>query len=366
MRDASLTDYPGFFIRVIATSALFLVQDISLVGLGYYLTSPYHTATYVSIVLLSLVLCVMSSGSFKLALLAIICLCQFIWVGSIMYFGDVLRPEQLILAGPEFADTVLGISSALGLLAPAALLQLAVFLCLSRLHRRDPPHSPQAWRVLVGVIVIVTCLLPVRWVRQLPPIRLAPDGSPFVLPASLRNASALALPQTVLASIPLVIKPPVLPPMMRNIRQTYRSSSGEPGTVVLVIGESINPLHVSPFNPGRNSTPNLLRMVSAPPPGFQAIARIGFSGGVATLSSVPLFLKPKFTGSTFDASDQSLFSMATGGGFKSWYFSTQSGRYLSIAGGAQKAETVVCGETWKKGRNARRRSPNRRDQGVSH
>jgi glucan phosphoethanolaminetransferase (alkaline phosphatase superfamily) len=68
----------------------------------------------------------------------------------------------------------------------------------------------------------------------------------------------------------------------------------EPVTVVVVMGESINPARLSLYDFKADTTPNLSSWRADPPAGFTLIPRLGFSGGLDTYASVPGFLRAAY------------------------------------------------------------------------
>jgi glucan phosphoethanolaminetransferase (alkaline phosphatase superfamily) len=118
----------------------------------------------------------------------------------------------------------------------------------------------------------------------------------------------------------------------------------EPVTVVVIMGESINPSRLSLFGAKRETTPNLTAWASKPPAGFTMIPRVGFSAGVSTRASVPSFIRTSFIPVEGEQRGINLFDLARRQGFKSWVFSAQSDRYESAAGGAVGVERLVARE----------------------
>ena len=114
----------------------------------------------------------------------------------------------------------------------------------------------------------------------------------------------------------------------------------EPVTVVVIMGESINPSRLSLYGFKADTTPQLARWRSNPPSGFTLIPQIGFSGGLDTYASVPGFLRPAYWPVQAQEFGVNLFELAHRQGFKSWYLSAQTLNFLEAAGGAPHAERV--------------------------
>lgn len=111
-----------------------------------------------------------------------------------------------------------------------------------------------------------------------------------------------------------------------GIRQTDIPTS--PMTIVLVMGESLTPNHMSLYGYGRKTTPFLEEL--AGDPGF--VHRKGYSAANATRASLPMFYTLQYhplDENRLRRQDSNLFLLAKQHGFKTWYLSAQNSNCLN-------------------------------------
>src|SRR5262245_66023363 len=102
--------------------------------------------------------------------------------------------------------------------------------------------------------------------------------------------------------------------------QAQTPLDSEPVTVVVIMGESINPTRLSLYGFKRATTPQLALWRSSPPTGFTLIPQIGFSGGLDTYASVTGFLSAAFWPVRYTAYDVILVGLDLWQGFCwSWF-----------------------------------------------
>ncbi len=155
--------------------------------------------------------------------------------------------------------------------------------------------------------------------------------------------SALGPYQAGVSAVRLLMTPVAASPGMKvadPVVQTVTIEE-EPVTVVVIMGEGITPTRLSLFGFERETSPRLDAWRTAPPPGFELISKIGFTGGVATFGSVPAFIKMSYWPVEAEWRGLNLFDLAHSSGFKSWFLSAQSAHFLDVAGGARGSERVV-------------------------
>lgn len=337
-----MTPFTRFLIRAAATYILLFIPDLFLFAADYRTTGFKRSTAIVTIIIVASLLAVMKRSPLKTFLIFAICIQQAIWCGSIVYFGDILTPDKLLLSTLEHQDVLLELKSAAELLWPIMAVELFTLIGLLRLHSKDVENNISPRQLAAGFAIILICGLPIRWVRNFPAIRWV-QSEWYVFAPSLSNATATAFPQAVAATLDAAASKAKWPDI--NVPQlTYGPprAATEPTIVVLVMGESINPMQLSLFDPEKTTTPRLQDLSKAPPTGFELISRIGFAAGVATLASVPQFIRPSHD--PLQIPSKNLFDIAQENKFDSWYLSTQSGTFLSVAGGAKSARRVVTSE----------------------
>ena len=337
-----MTPIARFLCRAALTYFLLFIPDLALYAADYRTTGFQRSTAIVTVLALASWLAVMKYSTFKTLLIVAICFQQAIWCGAIVYFGDALRPDQLQLFTNEVNDTLLVLTSEMKLLAPILIIQFVTLLGLLHLHRKDIEDNVRPTQLAMICAAIIVAGLPIRWVRNFPAIRWV-HSEWHVFPPNLTNATATAFPQAVAAALDTAASTANWPDMkVAQLQYGPPRTAGEPTLVVVIMGESINPFQLSLFDQDKLTTPRLQSLRQAPPDGFELIPRIGFSAGVATLASVPQFIRPSHD--PLQMPTKNLFEISRENNFDSWYFSTQSGVFLSVAGGAPSARRVVTAE----------------------
>ncbi|MBQ7536663.1 MAG: sulfatase-like hydrolase/transferase [Rickettsiales bacterium] len=116
-------------------------------------------------------------------------------------------------------------------------------------------------------------------------------------------------------------------------------NKNSPRLVVVIWGESTNWPDMSFLNKdllkqGRDTTPKIRKMVASNPNNFLAIK--GFSGGVGTLASTPIFFNllhhPHNLSKTLQKQQQNLFKMAKENGYKTHWISSQENNNVEYGG----------------------------------
>ncbi|MGQ0671473.1 MAG: sulfatase-like hydrolase/transferase [Hyphomicrobium sp.] len=260
---------------------------------------------------------------------------QALWFGCLAYFGRPLGPEQLLLATNEAADVTAGIIDGWQVLLPPLLTIAATGTALLLLQRRTVGAG--SLRDFIGgrLFVLTVVLLAGYWLTHRNVVVSIPGAHTF---------SALGPYQAGVSAVRLLLTPVAPAPGMIVTDQTITplAIEEEPLTVVVVMGEGISPWRLSLFGHASDTSPRLAQWRTEPPAGFELIARIGFSGGVATFGSVPSFLKMAYWPVEAEWRGVNLFDLAHRSGFKSWFLSAQSRHFLDAAGGARQAVRVVA------------------------
>jgi glucan phosphoethanolaminetransferase (alkaline phosphatase superfamily) len=320
-----------------ATWVLLLLPDVLLHWSGYAVEAAGKPKQLLFAGLIALLITTAKSRSFRMAAIAFLLINQVVWTGYVVYFGEALSPEHLLLVQEEVDDTALGALAEWRSLLPWLVALLAAGAVLAALQWREGPNARWRWRVSGWVFGILVGAATTAWMLH-PRIDAAFPGkhtSSMYGPYQAAVGS-LRLGFTRVAAASLNIhgqtqEPAALPP--------------EPVMVVFVMGESINASRLSLFGFKRDTTPELAKWRAAPPAGFTFIPEIGFSGGLDTFASVPAFLRAAYWPVQAQKFGVNLFELAHAQGFKSWYLSAQTLNFLKAAGGAPHAERVATVET---------------------
>ncbi|MGW8160094.1 MAG: phosphoethanolamine transferase [Desulfoprunum sp.] len=111
-----------------------------------------------------------------------------------------------------------------------------------------------------------------------------------------------------------------------QIRETGIPTS--PMTVVLVMGESLTPNHMSLYGYGRKTTPFLEELTGDP----DFVHRKGYSAANATRAALPMFYTLQYhplDENRLRRQDSNLFLLAKQHGFRTWYLSAQNSNCLN-------------------------------------
>jgi glucan phosphoethanolaminetransferase (alkaline phosphatase superfamily) len=317
----------------VATWILLLLPDGLLYWSGYSVEAAVRLKAILFVAGIALLISMAKSRRFRMAAIAFLVLNQIIWTGYVVYFGQALSPEHLLLLQHEAGDTVLGVLDGWRSLLPWILTLLAGGAALAVIQWREGPHAQ--WRSRVGGAAFVALLVaaPAAWLLH-PRIDAAFPGkhTASIYGPYQAAVGAMRMGMTHVAATKLNI---------HGQTQQQVALDAEPVTVVVVMGESINPARLSLFGFNADTTPELAKWRSAPPAGFTFIPQIGFSGGLDTYASVPAFLRAAYWPIQAQKFGINLFDLAHQQGFKSWYFSAQTLNFLQAAGGARHAERIA-------------------------
>ena len=316
----------------IITWILLLLPDFLLYWGGYAVEAAVKIKPLVYAAIIALLISTAKSRGFRMAAIAFLVLNQIIWTGYVVYFGEALSPEHLLLVQQEANDTALGVLDAWRSFLPWLATLLAGAAILVGLQWREGAHAQ--WRSRLSGLTFVTLIIAATaiWMLQ-PRINVAfpgkHTGAMYGPYQAAVGAFRLGMTEVAAASL--------------NIRgQTQQQSAlpAEPITVVVVMGESINAARLSVLGFNADTTPELAKWRITPPDGFTLIPEIGFSGGLDTFASVPGFLRAAYWPVQAQKFGVNLFELAHRQGFKSWYLSAQTLNYLQAAGGAPHAQQI--------------------------
>lgn len=324
-------------IVVLVTIALLMLPDI-LHGAGRGEALPwYGIDSWVGVILIATCLTLMESRRWRIITILFFAFNQLIWLGVYSYFGSMLRPEQIIMFFSEVNDTVESVLGEVHALGGAVLAVVGPAMALLALHAgRFAGTGSRILRVHGAAVALLVLLIGfgMRWAvmdRQL------------VSFAGVNYSSAIATYRTAVSAARFTFAPPaVAPGHLKPAPQTFTllAPAAEPVTVVVILGESVNPRRLSLMGGVHETTPNLKSWLDAPPPGYVMSARYGISMGVATVSSLPSFVRTSAVPVDGLHNGVNVFDLARQSGFRSAYFSAQQHHFLNTAGGAPGAAMI--------------------------
>jgi glucan phosphoethanolaminetransferase (alkaline phosphatase superfamily) len=316
-----------------ATWILLILPDLLLYWSGYPVQAAVRFKAILFTAVVALLVSTAKSRRFRIGVITFLVLNQLIWTGYVVYFGQPLSPEHLVLVQYEPTDTLLGLLDGWRFLLPWGLALLAGAAALFVLQWPEGQIARWRWRVSGFTFVVLAIAGMVSWVAH-PRIDAAFPGK--------HTASIYGPLQAVVGVVRMGLTQVAANSLnVRGQTQQQVPLDAEPVTVVVVMGESINAARLSVLGFKADTTPGLAKWRSAPPDGFTFIPQIGFSGGLDTYASVPGFLRAAYWPIQAQQFGVNLFELAHQQGFKSWYFSAQTLNYLEAAGGAPHAESVA-------------------------
>ena len=318
---------------LLLTWTLLLLPDVLLSWNGYDVVAATRLKALASAAIIALLITTAKSRRFRMVAIALVVLDQLIWTGYVVYFGEALSPEHLLLVQQEISDTALGAFAEWRSLLPWLLALLALGSTLAALQWPEGVNARWRWRGPGWIFAVLVVAATAAWMLH-PRMDAAFPGK--------HTGSMYGAYQAAVGSVRLgLTKVAAASLNIRGQTQNAASLPGEPVTVVFVMGESVNASRLSLYGFKADTTPNLARWRANPPPGFTLIPQIGFSGGLDTYASVPAFLRAAYWPVQAQKFGVNLFELADRQGFKSWYLSAQTLNFLKAAGGAPHAERIA-------------------------
>ena len=317
----------------IATWALLLLPDLLLYGSGYPVLAAVKLKAWLTAGIIALLLSTARSRRFRMLAVALLVVNQAIWTGYVVYFGEALRPEHLLVFPEETTDTAIGALAEWRTFLPWFVVLALSATLLAWLQWREHGGARFGWRVSGWGFAVAVVAVTVAWMMH-PRIDAAFPGkhSGSIYGPYQAAVGAIRLGMTQVAAASLDV---------RAQTQTQTPRAAEPVTVVVIMGESINPTRLSLYGFERDTTPTLAKWRATPPAGFTLIPEIGFSGGLDTYASVPTFLRAAYWPVGAERFGINLFELAHRQNFKSWLLSAQTANFIDAAGGAPHAEAVA-------------------------
>ena len=295
----------------LASWALLLLPDVLLYWSGYAVEAVSGFKAILFAAVVALLITTAKSRRFRVAVIAFLVLNQIIWTGYVVYFGQALSPEHLMLFQHEAADTVIGVLADWRVLMPWLITLLVSGAALIALQWREGANANLRWRVSGVAFIVITVAAMAAWMLH-PRIDAAFPG---------KHTAAMYGPFQAAVGAVRMGPTHVAADSLNAIGQTQLQTppDTEPVTVVVIMGESINPTRLSLYGFKADTTPHLARWRASPPTGFTLIPQIGFSGGLDTYASVPGFLRAAYWPVQAQKFGVNLFGLAHQQGFKSWY-----------------------------------------------
>lgn len=317
----------------VATWLLLLLPDLLLYWNGYAVEAAVKLKAILFTAAAALLISTAKSRRFRMAVIAFLVINQIVWTGYVVYFGQALNPEHLLLVQHEAADTLLGVLDGWQSLLPWLLTLLAGAAALVALQWPQGPYTQWRSRISGVTFVVLVVAAVAGWMLH-PRIDAAFPGK--------HTASIYGPFQAAVGAVRIGLTKVAATKLNVHAQsQQGVARDDEPVTIVVVMGESINPARLSVFGFAGDTTPNLAKWRAAPPDGFTLIPQIGFSGGLDTYASVPAFLRAAYWPVQAQKFGINLFELAHEQGFKSWYLTAQTLNFLEAAGGAPHAERIA-------------------------
>ena len=315
------------------TFALLILPDLVFHLAGYQTSAVRKPESVLLAAVFAIALSVIEPRRLRLGAIAFVVICQMLWLGCIAYFGKTLSSEQILLSTTEVGDITSGILDGLRSLLPAIALTAVTGALLFRLHWGALDRSALGRLATIWLFLTVLTGCAGYWLTHKRAAVIVPGAQTWsglgpyhaVIGAARASFSKVSAPSGVEIRDPVVTK---------------LSLGDEPITVAVIMGEGITPSRLSYFDHPEKTSPRLDAWRTNPPDGFELIAKAGFAGGVATLGSVPSFLKLAYWPVEAELRGQNLFDLANAQSFKTYFLSAQSRHFLDIAGGARNAEMI--------------------------
>ncbi len=324
----------GLVLLALAVTAVMLVTDLMLYARGIAVDRLFRPKTLLTLFGVVALVAAMPSRRTRIGVLIFFIVNQIIWTGVGVYYARALGPEQLLLAQHEVGDTVRGALAEWRSLVPPILVVAGLGVVAGALLWRDWGGRVLRWRhAPVALAVAVTAASAFWFLHKRIEVAFPGADTPSAYGPLQAAVSVLRLQSTKVSAGEGVV-------IADQTVKAVPVDASEPQTIVVIMGESINPYRMSVLGFGRETTPGMEAWLKTPPAGFTFIPRIGVSGGTATFGSVPTFLRMAYIPVGGEAKGMNLFDIASKQKFKSYFFSVQHPQFLDMAGGAKAAEVV--------------------------
>jgi len=281
------------------------------------------------------------SNAYRTLFLALLCLLDMVWYGSVIYFHAPLEPHHLLLAVHEVSDVWNEFTAKLPHFLPYfGFIAMAYGVTGFALRRLQPRtlHLSYAPAIVVAVLLAEPTMIYASNVD----VRYYPSPARPPLSNVIRTISIAAITASEQA---LGVDSA---PDFEETRVEPIETDGAPLTVAVVMGESISGYRLHILGSKRQTTPRIERWLEASD-GFRLIPRGGFSASTATRSTMPLFLNAHWHPRDLNLSYKrpaNLFALAKRNGFQTYIYSVQR-RHILMLGGLELVDSIsTVDERW--------------------
>ena len=272
-----------------------------------------------------IVLCACPSFRLSAAVLTGLAILELTQFASLAFTHEYITPFAIGLMLIEYLDVVEStVANSVHFLYVPLVVLLPYLLCLEILRRTWTFSFKSRWFVIFVIAFLAFPLVRIKTHTDRDDIvNFFPTASNPTLVNTLNSYSlyfGVLLPESLFGGTVRAEFPEY------EIRETDIPPS--PLTVVLVMGESLTPNHMSLYGYGRKTTPFLEEL--AGDPGF--VHRKGYSAAGATRAALPMFYTLQYhplDENRLRRQDSNLFRLAKQHGFRTWYLSAQNSNCLN-------------------------------------
>jgi glucan phosphoethanolaminetransferase (alkaline phosphatase superfamily) len=239
----------------------------------------------------------------------------------LFYYNGLITASKFLLLFQDFDEVLEASKEAIKFLYLVPLLVLLPYSALFYLFNKyEKQRLKTVWATIP--IIIFLGIIPYRVNQAYNGVNYYPDPSDH----SLRN-SLYAFTNFIINQI----KPAKIANIKYDsykIKEKINWQDEAKVNIILIIGEGINPYHMSLFGYERDTNPLLTKLKDDP--NFYYIR--GLSAGVNTIVSIPLFINGVYEPNNYKALEEknsNLFKLAKQHGFKTFYISSQTGALLT-------------------------------------
>ena len=247
-----------------ATFALLLLPDLIQARSSEAIQPLSKTTPIIILAAAAALATCAASRRVRLAFLAFLVFNQIIWLGCLAYFGQIMTPDQFLLAPQETKDIMAGIFAELPTLLKSTAMVLACAVPVFALHwpmhegvsRHLWQHHSINWLCLVALLG-----LGVYWFghHKFSTAYPGPWTPSIIGPYQSAVGAARVASTSVSAGADLGIRDQVVEKL---------EFPDEPITVAVIMGESITGNRLGVLGYGKDTTPKLSAWAKAPPKGF--------------------------------------------------------------------------------------------------
>lgn len=272
-----------------------------------------------------IVLCACPSFRLSAAVLTGLAVLELTQFASLAFTHEYITPFAIGLMLIEYLDVAEStVANSVHFLYVPLVVLLPYLLCLEILRRTWTFSFKSRWFVIFVIAFLAFPLVRIKTHTDRDDIvNFFPTATNPTLVNTLNSYSlyfGVLLPESLFGGTVRAEFPEY------EIRETDIPPS--PLTIVLVMGESLTPNHMSLYGYGRKTTPFLEEL--AGDPGF--VHRKGYSAASATRAALPMFYTLQYhplDENRLRRQDSNLFRLAKQHGFKTWYLSAQNSNCLN-------------------------------------